>query len=104
MYNPGGVLCASVIVAPARRDRADSACAKVASARDAPARRAELFKILVFLIALPKIFAIVWLCFACLHAGQLAAGLPFAALALMSFSYVVKGSLEVVEEIRTRLK
>jgi len=104
MHNPGGILCASVIVAPARRDRAASVFARAASAMDAPARRAEMFKILVFLIALPKILAIMWLCFACLHAGQLAAGLPFAALTLMSFSYVVRGWLEVVEEIRTRLK
>lgn len=63
-----------------------------------------MFRMLVFLIALPQIGLISWLGTVYLSKGCLAEGLPFAALALMCVSYLVKGVAETVEWIRGRIK
>lgn len=63
-----------------------------------------MFRMLVFLVALPHWIAMAWLGLACLSAGQVAEGLPFWAICLMCASYLVKGATETVEWIRSRIK
>lgn len=63
-----------------------------------------MFKMLVFLIALPHLMLLFWLGAVCLTSGHLTEGLPFAAIGLMCVSYFVKGSCETIEYIRSRIK
>lgn len=63
-----------------------------------------MFRMLVFLIAVPHLMLISWLALVHLSSGAVADGLPFAAISLMCASYFVKGAAETVEWIRSRLK
>jgi hypothetical protein len=63
-----------------------------------------MFKMLVFLIAVPHLTLISWLALVYLSSGRVAEGLPFAAISLMCASYFVKGAAETIELGRSRLK
>lgn len=63
-----------------------------------------MFRMLVFLIALPQIGLISWLGAVYLSKGCLAEGLPFAALALMCVSYLVKGAADTIAHVKGMLK
>lgn len=82
--------------------------AKDVTARTASAKVAdavsEMFRMLVFLIAIPNLMLISWLALVCLSSGQLTEGLPFAAICLMCASYFVKGATETISYIRSLLK
>jgi hypothetical protein len=76
--------------------------ARTASATVANARN-DMFRMLVFLIAVPHLMLISWLGLFCLSSGRLSEGLPFAAIALMCASYFVKGAAETIGWIRSRI-
>lgn len=63
-----------------------------------------MFRMLVFLIALPQIGLISWLGAVYLSKGLLAEALPLLALTLMCVSYLVKGAADTAEWVRGRLK
>lgn len=63
-----------------------------------------MFKMLVFLIAAPTILQISWLGLVFVSSGDLAGGLPFASIALMSASYLVSGATETSRYLRGLLK
>lgn len=62
-----------------------------------------MFRMLVFLIALPHLMLISWLALVYLSSGQVADGLPFAAISLMCASYFVKGAAETIEYVKSRI-
>lgn len=63
-----------------------------------------MFRMLVFLIAAPKIWLTFQLATVCMSAGQIEQGLPFAAMTFMAVCYFLKGATEAVEYVRGRLK
>lgn len=63
-----------------------------------------MFRMLVFLIAAPHLFAMAWLGLIYLSSGYVSEGLPFMAVCLMCCSYFVKGATETIEYIRGRIK
>jgi hypothetical protein len=63
-----------------------------------------MFRMLVFLIAVPHLMLISWLALAHLSSGGVADGLPFAAISLMCASYFVKGAAETIEWVRSRIR
>lgn len=63
-----------------------------------------MFRMLVFLIALPYLMLLSWLGFVYLASGHITEGLPFAAITIMCGSYFLKGACETVDYIRSRIK
>jgi len=59
---------------------------------------------LVFLIAAPNLLLISWLAIVLVSSGDIAQGLPFASLLLMSVSYFVAGAREAFVYLRGFLK
>lgn len=78
------------------------------AARDADAKAASaassMFRMLVFLIAVPNLMLVSWLGLVCLSSGNLTEGLPFAAMCLMCSDYFVRGAAETIEYVRGRIK
>ena len=95
--------CASASAFRARGAGATVVAARTASATAASAAN-NIFRMLVFLNAIPHLMLISWLALVHLSSGGVAEGLPFAAISLMCASYFIKGAAETVEWIRSRLK
>ena len=88
---------------PARREPVTSVPAKVAPARAAPAR-GDMFRMLVFLIAAPKIWLTFQLSLAYMSSGYIEQSLPFVAITLMTVSYFLKGAVEAAEYVRSKIR
>jgi len=63
-----------------------------------------MFRMLVFLVAAPKIWLTFQLATVYISTGYVEQGLPFAAIVLMASSYFLKGAAEAVEYVRGRIK
>jgi hypothetical protein len=76
---------------------------RAAPVRAAPAR-GEMFRMLVFLVAAPKIWLTFQLSLVYMSSGHVEQGLPFAAITLMAVSYFLKGAVEAAEYVRSKIK
>jgi hypothetical protein len=63
-----------------------------------------MFKILVFLVAAEPVLLFFRLGLTAMFQGKFFESLPFIALCLMSFSYLIRGGFDLVSELRRILK
>lgn len=63
-----------------------------------------MFKMLVFLLALEPLLLTAWIGVSYLASGYVSQSLPFIAISLMCIVYFVRGAVETVNYIRSRIK